>query len=293
MSKPPTISELRENYGRAVYQAELHQRQAALIRQRIDAFAQAEADSFFALHDPEAPANIEIPSEQQAKTEPTQALDLNTARMRLTRDIQARVAHSLGLSRAHVCLVASGHRISSKVSEALKREYATVEAQLTVQFPSRTITPLNEEFFDLFYETRRKFVNRLCRVAFTDLKDQSNGVFYLQSIKRIRILRATAVMPSVAIQALRSAIGCEENECFGIDLRLHRQPAAKVCREIGVSEEFLWTCWRTPVDVDLDAQWCAVREELLKIRAEFAAEITAKAAHVSPIKTLKTSKRAA
>jgi hypothetical protein len=36
----PTISELRENYGRAVYQTELNQRYASLIRQQIDSFAQ-------------------------------------------------------------------------------------------------------------------------------------------------------------------------------------------------------------------------------------------------------------
>jgi hypothetical protein len=140
MSKRPTLEELLENYGRAVYAAELHQRRAALIRQQIDSFAQDEANSFYKLTEPDAPADTPhqnfIPPAQQVLSESSKSLDLNTVRMRLTRSIQARVARALGVSRCHVSMVVNGHRTSAKVSNALKREYAAVEAQLAIQFPA-------------------------------------------------------------------------------------------------------------------------------------------------------------
>jgi hypothetical protein len=57
----------------------------------------------------------------------------STLRMRLTRNIQSRVARQLGLSRSHVCLVASGKRRSRAVEAALEVEYAAVEDQIAAR----------------------------------------------------------------------------------------------------------------------------------------------------------------
>lgn len=58
-------------------------------------------------------------------------MNASTYRTKLTRSIQSRVARQLGLSRSHVCMVATGKRRSRSVEEALKREYARVEREVS------------------------------------------------------------------------------------------------------------------------------------------------------------------
>jgi hypothetical protein len=166
-------------------------------------------------------------------------------------DLPAAIGRELNLQPSFVGRV---------IEECLRRD---------LRSPSKggpSVKPLNEEFFDLFYETKRKFIGRLCEKAFTDLAEVPLYEWHHTSHKRIRVLRATAVMPSAAIRELARAIGCEETERFGVDLRSHWLAVNKVAREIGVEVQFLEICWKT--QADLDAQWHAVREELLAVRAE-------------------------
>jgi hypothetical protein len=140
------------------------------------------------------------------------------------------------------------------------------------------VTPLAEEFADLF-ETNKKFIGRIWRKAFTDLRGSHENEFFHLGTCREALLRRTAIMPSVAIKALSQAVGCGPTDIHGVTPYLHRTIVSRVARETGSTEQFLRLCWR--VNVDLDQQWHTLRIELLKVRAALAAPPTRRRALIS------------
>jgi hypothetical protein len=136
-----------------------------------------------------------------------------------------------------------------------------------------SVVPLNEEFADLF-ESGQRFVKRLKEAAFIDLPDftYSNG---RTADHRELLLRATAVMPSVAIEALAKKIKCDPRHRsslihLGISFPNYHRIVPSLARKIGADPRFILMCWKT--EANLDQQWRALRRELLTIRAEWAAK---------------------
>ena len=167
----------------------------------------------------------------------------------------SRFSLALDFACAAITVMLSGYAADEVLRQEKKRKHLA---------KYKAIMPLEEEFSDLF-ESRKHFIHRLCKVAFTDLSHDDYSNLRIDT-RRIRVLRRTALMPSDAIRALANAIGCQPADRANINLLLHRKTAYRVAREIGVSDEFLRVCWTTRTD--LDAQWRTVRDELLNIRAE-------------------------
>lgn len=129
------------------------------------------------------------------------------------------------------------------------------------------ITSLEEEFSDLFL-SRKKFIHRLVKVACTDLPDfnYANG---RTAETRIKALRHTTVMPSVAIAELCREFTLSDSSLLRfIDFRLNRRRFGIVAHKVGVTIEFLLVCCKT--EVNLDDCWRIVRNELLKLRIAYA-----------------------
>jgi len=161
-------------------------------------------------------------------------------------------------------MTAQPSRLSLALDFACAAMLVLVSGHVADAMMARSILPLEEEFADVCLSGRR-FYKRLAPVIITDRE-------CLRSChtrdRRLVLLRKASVMPSVAILALIDAIGCDPSERLDIDYRKHRLVFPVVARELGVSEAFLRMCWQT--EADLDSQWRSYRDELLKIRAEWA-----------------------
>jgi hypothetical protein len=231
------------------------------------------------------------------------------------RYICKRVAWRLHLSRQYVEQIAFGKRYSERVVASLNRAkrmqeirrkqeaanssstrfYASIveaaldeETKLDKQIllelrrtkRAAHLTPLNVEFTDLFFGMRRNFIGKIIEKVFTDFPDfhYSN---YLASRKRMVVLRRTPVMPSVVIDSLASALHCTAAERASINLASHHVTVLEVAHAIGVDEQVIYVCWKT--EADLDAQWHMVRNELLALRAEFAAKASGERKGATPL----------
>jgi hypothetical protein len=162
-------------------------------------------------------------------------------------------------------------RLSLALDFACAAMLILVSGSVADTYMDTSIVPLEEEFADI-WQTGKHVHERLVLASFTDLNQEgcrgNNG--YRESRIRLKLMRRTAIMPSVAIRAFAEAIDVDPDTQprVSINLSFHARAIPAVAREIGADERFIRLCWQT--DADLDEQWYTLRNELLKIRSEWA-----------------------
>jgi hypothetical protein len=154
-------------------------------------------------------------------------------------------------------------RLSLALDFACAAMLVLISGQVADAMIATRIVPLEEEFADIFLSGKR-VAKRIDLVM-----AKPEGPFpWRERGRRFFLLRKATVMPSIAVLALAEAFGCDPKSERGPVYGRRRTLVDMVARELNASEAFLRMCWQT--NADLDSQWHAYRNELLRIRAEWA-----------------------